>query len=65
MAKEYDIEIRLYTIIYKLVEEMEDAMVNPDKHRDLMVRMGGYTEYFVNLSKEEQATLLTRTEHGE
>jgi formate C-acetyltransferase len=44
---------------------MEDAMVNPDKHRDLMVRMGGYTEYFVNLSKEEQATLLTRTEHGE
>ncbi|MBQ2942932.1 MAG: hypothetical protein IJD97_11935 [Clostridia bacterium] len=46
-------------------EEMEDAMVNPDKHRDLMVRMGGYTEYFVNLSKEEQATLLTRTEHGE
>jgi hypothetical protein len=46
-------------------EEMEDAMVNPDKHRDLMVRMGGYTEYFVNLSKEEQETLLTRTEHGE
>ena len=26
MAKEYDIEIRLYTIIYKLVEEMEQAM---------------------------------------
>ncbi len=26
MAKEYDIEIRLYTIIYKLVEEMELAL---------------------------------------
>ncbi len=26
MAKEYDVEIRLYTIIYKLVEEMEQAM---------------------------------------
>ncbi len=26
VAKEYDVEIRLYTIIYKLVEEMEQAM---------------------------------------
>ena len=26
MAKEYDIDIRLYTIIYKLVEDMEQAM---------------------------------------
>ena len=26
MAKEYDIDIRLYTIIYKLVEEMELAL---------------------------------------
>ena len=26
MAKEYGVDIRLYTIIYKLVEEMESAM---------------------------------------
>ena len=44
-------------------EEMEDAMVNPDKHRDLLVRTGGYTEYFVNLTPEHQRTIIARTEH--
>ena len=44
-------------------EDMEDAMIHPEKHGDLMVRVGGYTEYFVNLSPEEQRTLISRTEH--
>lgn len=45
-------------------EDMRDAMVNPDKHRDLIVRTGGYSEYFVNLSPESQITIIERTEHG-
>lgn len=46
-------------------EELEDAMVNPDKHRNLLVRTGGYTEYFVNLSPKEQRTIIARTEYDE
>ena len=46
-------------------EELEDAMENPDKHRNLLVRTGGYTEYFVNLSPKEQRTIIARTEYDE
>ena len=28
-------------------EELQDALLHPDKHRDLIVRVGGYSEYFV------------------
>ena len=44
-------------------EELEDAVINPDKHRDLLVRTGGFSEYFVNLSPTHQRTIIERTEH--
>lgn len=44
-------------------EDMEDAMAYPDKHGDLIVRTGGYSEYFVRLSPELQRTIIKRTEH--
>ena len=34
-------------------EELVDAQKNPDAHRDLIVRVGGYSDYFVNLPKED------------
>ena len=42
---------------------MLDARVNPDAHRDLVVRIGGYSDYFTNLSPEMQDEVLLRTEH--
>ena len=44
-------------------EELKDAMVNPDKHRDLIVRVGGYSDYFVNLSPALRQTVLERNIH--
>ncbi|MBQ3591336.1 MAG: formate C-acetyltransferase/glycerol dehydratase family glycyl radical enzyme, partial [Clostridia bacterium] len=44
-------------------EELKDAMVHPDKHRDLIVRVGGYSDYFVNLSPALRQTVLERNIH--
>jgi len=39
------------------------AQEEPDKYQDLVVRVAGYSDYFVNLSKEMQAEVIMRTEH--
>lgn len=44
-------------------EEMLDAIANPQKHESLVVRVGGYSEYFNRLSPELKATVIERTEH--
>jgi trans-4-hydroxy-L-proline dehydratase len=43
---------------------LHDAMAHPESHRDLMVRVAGYSDYFVLLSPEIQREILSRTEHG-
>jgi len=44
-------------------EEMLDAIAHPEKHKNLVVRIGGYSEYFTRLSPELQQTVLARTEY--
>ena len=44
-------------------EDMLDAMVNPQNHENLMVRTGGYSEYFNKLSDELKRTIIARTEY--
>lgn len=44
-------------------EEILDAMEHPENHRSLVVRIGGFSEYFTRLSPELQQTVLERTEH--
>jgi len=39
------------------------AQKNPEAYRDLVVRIGGYSDYFVKLSPNMQAEVLQRTEH--
>ena len=43
---------------------LEDARKNPEAYRDLVVRIGGYSDYFTRLSPEMQEELLLRTEHN-
>jgi formate C-acetyltransferase len=45
-------------------KEMRNAQKNPEKYEDLIVRIGGYSEYFNGLEKELQETVIKRTEHG-
>ncbi len=40
---------------------LEDAQTHPEKYPDLIVRVAGYSAIFVNLSKDVQDELLSRT----
>ena len=41
---------------------MRDAMAHPEKHKDMLVRVAGYSAYFVELSVPLQMDLIRRTE---
>lgn len=44
-------------------ETMEKAQKEPQKYRNLRVRLGGLSAYFIALSKEVQDSLIRRTKH--
>ena len=44
-------------------DTLRQAQTNPDEHRDLIVRVAGYSDYFCDLSKELQEEIIERTEH--
>jgi formate C-acetyltransferase len=44
------------------LETLRAARENPEEYRDLVVRIGGYTDYFTRLSPEMQDELMLRTE---
>ncbi len=46
-------------------ETLRDAQRHPEKHRDLIVRVAGYSDYFCNLSEPLQEEIIARTEHSE
>ena len=50
-----------YTVSVVSQEELLDAQKNPDAHRDLIVRVGGYSDYFVNLEKGLQDNVIKRS----
>lgn len=42
---------------------LRDAQANPDRYRDLIVRVAGYSDYFCDLSRALQDEIIARTEH--
>jgi formate C-acetyltransferase len=44
------------------VETLRDAQKHPEKYRDLIVRVAGYSDYFNDLSEELQNEIIHRTE---
>ncbi len=43
---------------------LKEAIKNPDQYQDLLVRIGGYSNYFVRLDPAMQQELILRTEHN-
>jgi formate C-acetyltransferase len=43
---------------------LRDAQKNPDKYRDLIVRVAGYSDYFCDLTRALQDEIISRTEHS-
>jgi formate C-acetyltransferase len=41
---------------------LRDAQNNPEKYRDLIVRVAGYSDYFVDIGRELQEEIIARTE---
>jgi formate C-acetyltransferase len=42
---------------------LRQAQAQPDEHRDLIVRVAGYSDYFCDLSTDLQEEIIARTEH--
>ena len=42
-------------------ETLRDAQKNPDAHRDLIVRVAGYSDYFCDIGRELQDEIISRT----
>jgi len=45
-------------------DTLRAAQMEPDKYRDLVVRVVGYSAFFVDLDKSVQDDIIRRTEHG-
>jgi formate C-acetyltransferase len=41
-----------------------EAMDHPERHRNLLIRVAGYSDYFTLLSRDIQEEILSREEHG-
>ncbi len=44
-------------------ETLKKAQISPEEYRDLVVRIGGYSDYFVRLSPQMQEEVILRTAH--
>ncbi|MBE6541557.1 MAG: hypothetical protein E7672_03820 [Ruminococcaceae bacterium] len=45
-------------------ETLIDAMEHPENYEDLVVRVSGFSAYYVSLGKDTQKDILSRTEHS-
>ncbi|MHC4248088.1 MAG: trans-4-hydroxy-L-proline dehydratase [Planctomycetota bacterium] len=46
------------------VATLRRAQERPEEHRGLIVRVAGYSDYFVDVGRELQDEIISRTEHG-
>ena len=43
---------------------LREAQAAPERYRDLIVRVAGYSDYFCDLSRDLQDEIIARTEHA-
>ena len=51
---------QILTVSANSVKDLEDAKVHPERHRNLRVRMGGLSAYFVTLAPVQQDEIIAR-----
>ena len=59
------VDLKLWHIQFNVVnrETLLAAQKDPDKYRNLVVRVAGYCAYFTDLSEKLQMEIINRTEH--
>lgn len=65
MLRTFFDDLKGYHVQYNVVDRatLLDAQKHPEKHRDLVVRVAGYSAFFNVLSTETQNDIIERTEH--
>lgn len=60
------IDQKIYHVQVNVVstDTLKAAQKEPEKYRDLMVKVAGYNAFFTQLSKEHQDPIIARTAHG-
>jgi pyruvate-formate lyase len=55
-----------YQIQFNMIDSatLRDAQANPEKHRDLLVRVSGYSALFTGLSETAQNEIISRMEYA-
>ena len=58
-------DLGVYHIQFNVVsaETLRAAQKEPEKYRDLLVRVAGYSAYFVELERPVQDDIIARTTH--
>ena len=56
-------DLKLWHVQFNVIDQetLLDAQAHPDQYRSLIVRVAGYSAYFVNLSDELQNDIISRT----
>lgn len=59
-------DLKLWHLQFNVINQatLLAAKKNPEKYKDLLVRVAGYSAYFVDLSAELQDDIIGRTEHS-
>ena len=55
---------QILTITSTNVKDLKDARENPEAHKDLRVRMGGLSAYFIAMSPAQQDNIIKRFDKG-
>jgi len=60
------VDLRICHVQFNVVsaDTLRQAQRDPDQFRSLVVRVAGYSAYFVELNREIQDEIIQRTEHG-
>jgi formate C-acetyltransferase len=59
------IDQRIYHVQFNIVssDTLRAAQKEPEKYQDLLVKVAGYSAFFVTLMKPAQDAIIARTEH--
>ena len=59
-------DLKMWHLQFNIVnsQTLIEAQKNPEKYRNLLVRVAGYSAYFVDLTPQLQNEIIKRTEHG-
>jgi len=61
------VALRIHHVQFNVVrrEELLAAQKDPEKHRNITIRVAGYTAYFVELARDLQDEIIARTAYGD